>query len=448
MITALLLVLVQQPTRTDTLSSAGRPCTVAIDSIGHDYREVDLGQGKKNTFAGGGVLMHCAGTGSTLAADSIAMYGLLDRIDLIGAVHIRDTALVLDARLAYYHLRDERLEAHNNVVAVNRRTGSVLRGPNLNYFRAARGVRDTVEMRATGRPTIEYRSATDTGPAAEPYVIVADRVRFKGDDRMWGGGKVTIDRSDFAARGDSVHLDETTGFGVLVGTPSLEGKSGESYTLVGTRIELGLERRDIRRIKALGAGEATGTDWTLTADTIHLHVERRRLQQAFAWGDSSRPHAVSDLNTIQSDSLALDLPEQVLTEARAYGRAYSTAKRDSASVAADIDWIAGDTIVAQFAQEPAQPDSAGSKMLTRIQRVRAGGAARALTHHFDARDATLPPAINYSRGRSIAITLKQNQVDRVVVGGRADGVQLDPRPPATPPADTTGTPTPPPATRP
>src|SRR5207249_9983736 len=86
--------------------------------------------------------------------------------------------------------------AHKNVVAVNRNSGSVLRGPNLTYYRAVKGVRDTLEMYASSRPTIEYRASTDSG-AGEPYVIVADRVRFKGNDRMWGGGQVTIDRSDF-----------------------------------------------------------------------------------------------------------------------------------------------------------------------------------------------------------------------------------------------------------
>src|SRR5207247_2381118 len=93
------------------------------------------------------------------------------------------------------------------------------------------------------------------------------RVRFKGDDRMWGGGRVTIDRSDFAARGDSMQLDQAAGFAVLVGKPRVEGKSARPYTLTGTRIELGLQGRgrDIRLVKALGDGVATGADWRLTA---------------------------------------------------------------------------------------------------------------------------------------------------------------------------------------
>src|SRR5437899_11933610 len=102
--------------------------------------------------------------------------------------------------------------------------------------------------------------------------IVGDRVRLKGYGRMWGGGKATIDRSDFAARGDSMELDQTAGFAVLVGNPRMDGKGAQAYTLVGTRIELELQGggREIRLVKALEKGVATGTDWRLTADTIHL----------------------------------------------------------------------------------------------------------------------------------------------------------------------------------
>ena len=422
-----LLALVQQPADT----SAGRPCTIVIDSIGRNLAQQVLAAGDTNRFAGGGVLAHCEGTASTLSSDSVAMYGRQRRIDLVGRVVIRDTALALDANFASYYLRDERLEARKNVVATNRRNGSVLRGPHLDYYRAALGVRDTVEMFATSRPTVEYRQAADSG---EPYVIVGDRLRFKGDDRVWAGGKVTVDRSDFASRSDSLLLDETQGFGVLVGQPRVEGKGGKSYTLVGTRIELALEQREVRLVKALGQGKATGNDWTLTADTIHLMVTERKLQQAFAWGGKSRAHAVSSLYTIDADSIAVDTPGEVLTESRAFGHALSRAKRDSTAPAADIDWIAGDSLTARFAQER---DSTGREH-SRLQQIHARGAARALTHHFDDRDSTAAPAINYSRGQRIAVLLRGAKIDQVVVAGTADGVHLEPRPPAPPaPPDTT-----------
>src|SRR3989449_6896130 len=248
MTVAALALALQQPADT----TAGRPCNVAIDSIGRNYSEVQVRPGEKNYFAGGGVLVHCQGTGSVLSADSVALFTGLGRFDMIGQknpVHIRHTAVVLDATTASYFLRQERLEAHRNVVAVNRKTGSVLRGPNLTYYRALKGVRDTLEMYATSRPTIEYRSRPDSG---EPYVIVGDRVRFKGNDRMWGGGSVTIDRSDLAARGDSMELDQAAGVGLLMGRPRVQGKGERAYTLVGRRIELGLEAREVKLVKARG----------------------------------------------------------------------------------------------------------------------------------------------------------------------------------------------------
>src|SRR5436309_630023 len=432
---AVALALQQQPAPPPAPPDTGRPCRVVIDSIGHTYREITGANGEKSAHGGGGVLGHCEGTGSTISADSFAHYSALGRLDLIGRVQIRDTGMTLDARTASYFLKDERLEAHNNVVAVNRRTGSVLRGPNLLYWRAAKGIRDTVAMYATQRPTVEYRqNASGDTLSIEPYIIVGDRLRFKGDDRMWAGGKVTIDRSDFAARSDSMLLDQTTGFGVLVGKPSVEGRgrattgeTGKSYTLVGTRIELGLAQRDIRQVKALGKGKATGTDWVLTADTIDLRIADRLLQQTFAWGDSMRPHAISTLYTIQSDSLAIDSPGEILKESRAFGSAFSTAKRDSLTAPNETDWITGDSLTIRFAQEQ---DSATNRPRSRLrQLVSRGSPARALTHHANERDTTqVGPSINYSRGHQITVAMLKDRIDHVVVAGKADGVHLEPRP--------------------
>ncbi|MGH7644759.1 MAG: hypothetical protein ACREMR_04145, partial [Gemmatimonadales bacterium] len=422
----LLAVLPQAPQASPDTGRAGRPCVVAIDSVGNEGRQVEAAPGQTNFYAGGGVWAHCQGTGSTLVADSVAWFAGPGRFDMLGNVRIRDSAFALDATTAAYFMRQELFEAHRNVVAVNRATGSALRGPNLTYRRAAHGLRDTAELYATSRPTLEYRSRPDSG---EPYVIVGDRVRIRGNDRIWAAGRATVDRSDLAGRADSMALDEGAGFGVMVGSPRIDGKSGRPYALVGRRIHFTLAQREIRVVRALGAGEASGEDWRLTADTIHLALERRRLQQAFAWGDSSRPHAVSTRNTVQADSLALDAPEEVLREIRAFGRAFSTSQPppDSTSAAADVDWITGDTITARF--EPVA-DSAG-RSSPELRQLLARGAARALTHLYE-RERAGPPALNYSRGTRIDIALKGDQIDRVVVSGRADGVHLESLRPAVP----------------
>src|SRR2546425_11990315 len=423
----LLLALVQQPAA-DT--ARGRPCTVVIDSVRGKAQQVEVRKRETNVFAGGGVFAHCQGTGSSLSSDSVAWFAGIGRFDMIGQkspVHIRDTEITLDAQRASYFLRLKRLDAHVTVVAVNRRRGSVLRGPNLTYSRAARGVRDTLELYASARPTIEYRSNPDGG---EPYVIVAARVRLKGNDRMWGGGRGTIERSVIAAQGDSMQLDQTAGQALLVGKPRVAGKAARPYTLVGTRIEMDLALREVRKVKALGHGEATGADWRLTADTIHLAIDRRRLQHVFAWGDSARPHAVSTLHTILADSLALDVPNEVLSEARAYRKALTTSKKDS-TAKADVNWIAGDTIDARCAQVTAS--AAPAK--TRPRHLQAHGSARSFSHLYNERDSTLGPSIDYSRGQAITIALRRDKNQRNLVGGPGHGPHLQPVPP--PPAQDT-----------
>ena len=122
-------------------------------------------------------------------------------------------------------------------------------------------------MYATGRPNIQllrvrHRRRPQT---VEPYVIVADRVRFKGSDRIWAGGKVTIDRTDFAARSDSMRLDTGKGSdGTLIGgEPILRGLGTDSFSLRGQRIDLALTQRELSQLdgqrRGPRASTATGT---------------------------------------------------------------------------------------------------------------------------------------------------------------------------------------------
>src|SRR2546427_8714002 len=104
MAAVLLTTLVQQPA-SPADSAAGRPCKVIIDSVGRQAQQVEVRPGETNVFAGGGVLAHCEGSGSTLASDSVAWFAGTGRFDMIGLAdqgHIRDPAITLDGRFASY----------------------------------------------------------------------------------------------------------------------------------------------------------------------------------------------------------------------------------------------------------------------------------------------------------------------------------------------------------
>ena len=377
------------------LAAQGR-CTFQIDNVDRQGSVVGTANGT-NYFAGGNVRLSCRGSQITMQSDSVAAYGG-NIVRFIGHVKYRDSTLTMDADNGVYYKAGEKWEARGHVTTENLLTGSSLTGPSLDYYRVVKGVRDTLEMYATGRPKITYNTADSAGRPAEPYIIVGDRVRFKGSDRIYAGGKVTIDRSD-----------------------------------------LKLERRELTYLLARGNGHAVSRDWDLVADTIGLDVNNRKLEQTLAWGKKSRPVATSPAYAMKADSLALDTPAQRLTEVRGFGSAWLGGTVNQAIK--DRDWMRGDTIVAHFTPV----DSAG-KTRSRLARIDARHGAQ--SYHIDA-NVKLPtrPSINYARGDAITVTMRNGDstgVDRVDVRGKVDGVQLEASPDSTPPADSTraGTPGP------
>jgi hypothetical protein len=356
-----------------------------------------------------------------------------------GLIGVRNR--MMTATNGTYFKNGERWEARGNVVTRNLETGSTLTGPSLDYFRVLKGVRDTLEMYAVGRPRINYVPQDSAGRPEEPYIINADRVRLKGNEQVWAGGRVTIDRSDFAATADSMRLDTgPAGDGSLVGNPVMRGLGADTFNLTGRHIDLDLQEKDLTYVLSRGNAHAVTADLDLVADTIGLDIDQQKLVQTIAWGDSIRPHAVATDFAMRSDSLAFDTPGQKLTESRAYGHAWVGGAVDSASSERDCskdyricDWLVGDTVVANFAER----DSSGTTR-TVLTKVDANREARA-HYRTDANENGIR-GVTYSRADRIIIMMKTGEkqgVDRVELQGRVDGVQLDPQKPAVAPADTT-----------
>lgn len=401
------------------LGAQGTVCRMQLDSIGGQGRHVELAPGQVHQFGGGGVWASCPGQPTRMYADSVAWYSERNRVDFVGRVEFRDSAVTLDADRAAYFPSDERLEAYGDVRLVNRSAGSELTGPNLTYRRQVPGMRDTADLEAAARPTVRYRAQGDE--SNEPYVIVGEHVRLRGND-AWAGGAVTVERSDFAARADSAELRFGAGAGAFLGHAQVTGRGDRGYVLSGQRVLFRLADGSLTWVQAQGQGDATSSDWRLTADTIEFHVADERVEGGLAWGDSLRPNALSATYTMQADSLALDTPGQQLGEIRGFGRALATARADSTSL--EPDWVGGDSLVARFDDGA----DAGRRVLKTLE---ARGNARAFYRVYDA-DGTTLAGINYSRGLKIVASFRAEGVDRVDVIGGGDGVYLEPprrRPP-------------------
>lgn len=370
--------------------------------------------GGRRSFWSGGVWARCVGQTTTMYADSVAWFGDLNRMDFVGNVRFRDSTVNLDANRANYYPGEERIEAFENVFLLSRVTGSTLSGPRLTYWRATT-FRPQSELFSTGRPTVEYRTPSDT--AAEPYVIIGHRVRLRGQSTAWAGGDVTIRRSTIDAKGDSASLDVGRDEGALIGDAEASGGAeGTGYRISGRRIDFRLQDGSLTWVQARGTAGAQSSDWRVVGDTIEFQLANDLIQAGSAWGDSTLPQAVSVSQKIQADSLAIDAPDQALTEVRGYGRARATAID---SLMARSDWMSGDTVVARF-----DSTASGDRHLSRLE---AHSNAHAFYHVYNQADRARPPAINYSRGRHITALFKPDQaLDRVDIVDAADGVYLEP----------------------
>ncbi|HEU4829205.1 MAG TPA: hypothetical protein VFT04_08410 [Gemmatimonadales bacterium] len=373
-------------------------------------------------FASGDVRLRCAGQPITMETDSVIAHASGD-VEFHGYMRYRDTTVAIDARQAYYRKATETWEARGNVVVRNLGSGSIVRGPAIDYMRPAAGVRDSAEMYATGRPEVEYFDTDSTpGTPSEPYVILADRLRSRGNALIWAGGRVTIDRSDLRARGDSLRLD--TGAdddGTLLGQPIFEGLGVDSFSLRGARIDFQLEERKLSYITAAGRGHLVRGEWDLVADTIAADLVAGAVEQLLAWGDSARPDGKSTRHAVRGDSVAFDLPGEVLRQIRVFGDAWVAGTPDSAS--GERDWMMGDTVVADFA-EPAGADSSDAS----LSRLSARHDARSY-HRVEPTRAGDAPSIAYVRGAEITIEMQPGggeRVARVEIAGQVEGVQLDP----------------------
>jgi lipopolysaccharide export system protein LptA len=349
--------------------------------------------------------------------DSVAWYQELSRFDMAGGVQFRDTTVILNADSASYFLDDERLEAYGNVRLVNLANGTVLVGPNLTYWRAVPLLRDTTELVATDRPVVEYWGTTDSA-GVEPYLIVGDTVRLRGNDEAWATGNVKVDRSDFHAAADSAVLALESNAGRLIGGASVRGGGGDStgYDLRGREVAFTSVDNQLNWIQARDSAQAQSADFTITADTVEFTIVDNQVQGGFAWGTGSRPYAVSSTNQVTADSMAIDSPNQKLEELRSYGSARAVSVRDSLDE--EPDWIVGDTLIAKFGETEFQ-----QRYLDTLVAI---GTAAAFYRVFDVAGGEVPD-INYSRGDQITAVFTVLGLSRVDVRGRTDGVHLQRR---------------------
>ncbi|HJU90354.1 MAG TPA: hypothetical protein VJ672_13235 [Gemmatimonadaceae bacterium] len=379
--------------------------------------------GAFNYFIGGGVVARCPAQSMTLEADSAEYYGDSRTLFLIYNVHYTEPRATLDAARLTYFMPEERIYVEGDVRA-SLPSGTTMRGPAADYFRAVPRLRPRARLVAIGRPTINLvQRDSVTGQPAPPTEIVANTVVMDGDSLAFASGRVVITRTDVIARGDSAALDQGREWARLMRRPSIDGRGERPFTLSGTVIDLFARNRALERVLSMGSARVVSQDMTLTSDTLDFRMQNALLQRAHAWG-RSRARAVSPAYDIVSDSMDVHMPAQRLRQVFAVRDAHAQSRPDTTRIrTTDRDWMRGDTIIGSF-EDPPSSDTAARP---RIRELIAKGSARSYYHLAQTDTVTSTPALNYVIGGSIAVAFANQQVQTVTVSDQATGAYLTPR---------------------
>jgi lipopolysaccharide export system protein LptA len=399
--------------------AAGRECAPAYEPLDPTDSVPALLQkqpsGKYNVFQGGGVRYRCQNTAVVIDADSMAYYGDLAVVYMVGNVHYRDERAALDSELLTYYQNEEWVVAQGNVNA-RMNDGSTMRGPTAEYFRPIPATRPVARLSATGRPTLNLSDTDSAGQPRPPVEVVADHINALGDSLVYAGGAVVITRPDLVARADSAELDDEREFARLMRGPNIEGKGKRPFTLTGNLIDLYSQERQLQRVLAMGSARTVSEDVELRSDTLDMRLTANDLDRAYAWGPA-RAVATTPGRDIVADSLDVRMPGQRLREVHAVGGARVESVPDTLHIRTEErDWLAGDTIVARFDSTMTPGDTASTPPLERLVAL---GSARSYQHIAPDSGVTTRPSIHYVRGRDITVAFSgapdDRQVDRVDV---------------------------------
>lgn len=391
--------------------------------------------GQYNFFQGGGVTYHCEGQNNTLVADSAEYYGDQRVLYLIGSVHYTEPRAKVDSdRMTYYQIED-RIRAEGNV-NVRTQTGTTIRGPVMDYYRATT-MRPLARTIATGRPRMLIAQRQSGAQPPEPVDVVANTLVSEGDNLVYASGNVEVTRPDLLARSDSAFLDGQREFARLMRTPSVQSRKGTPFTLSGGVIDLYSRNRNLERVVATPSGHVLSQDLELAADSVDLRVNANQLQRVIAWGRKTRATALSPERRVLADSIDAIMPGQRLREVRAIGNAFANSVPDTTRIAStERDWMRGDTIVAEF--DSIAPGDTTTK--PKAKQIVANGKASSFYQLAGSGRGKVVPNINYVRGRIITVYFVDQTVDKVDVVDQASGLYLEPSDAGTPDAQGPGNP--------
>lgn len=432
--------------------------------------------------------------GTQIRADSAVVYDVTARSELIGNVNIVHPERRLRAAYADYYEREGRLFARGAVEFEDLLRGSELRGDTLTLLEAG-DLRVEQEVNVSGRPAFAIMVPSEAPPEADapveleapaPYEVTAARIRFQGERFFWASGDATVVRDSLTARADSLAFDQEAGSLFLTGNAEVQRDVME---LEGDRITLVLPDDVLRSVELIGQGRIRTEEMEAVGDEVRLLIDDEKVQRLLAVRradpsadpDRPRPQLIAEGIFVESDSIDVVSPGEVLQSLTAVGRARVERRlgpgegdeivevavppsQDDAPADEDFDqeseelldslpvhdWLEGDVVVATFLPPlevvSPEPDSIGAvdadptievdptsisdpEPGPRLERMTATGNAKSW-YRAPPDDATATDrrrwAISYLLADEIAVYLTEGAVDWIEAIGSVRGWQSEP----------------------
>lgn len=390
-------------------------------------RYIRLPDSTSLTFIGGGFIGHCQGEKNRISADSAEQYEASGVLNLFGNVVYEEPGKMrIQSNTARYFSSDERLFAEGNVIATQLASGSVFRGPSIEYLREMPGTRPMSKVIAVQRPQVELIEKDSTGKPGVPIIVSANTMVDEGDSLLVAWGQVQINRETLVGASDSASFDKIVEKARLIRTASVINRDpDEPFRLFGDTIDMFTTDRKLDRVVALHKGNATSNEVTMTAEHIDLRFSEQKLERAFAFG-TGRATANTSSQQLEADSIDIRLADERVRQVRAIGMAVATGTTDTLKLrSSDRDILKGDTVTAWF-DSTLTPSDTSKK--AQIQQIHALGNASSFFQIASKNGPQALPGLNYVRGVTIRIHFDSGQVRDVTVDSMATGLYLEPVP--------------------
>jgi len=397
------------------------------------------------TFFGGGARFRCR-DGTRIAADSVAQFQASGVIDFITNVRYTDAENRLTAGFVRYMETQQSAIAQGNVVLTDLSTGSVIKAPVMNYYRATQQRPQALIQITSGRPhAVLVSIARSDSTKRDTTTIDADQMDLYGRSRFNGRGNVDLVRGDLHGTGQNASWDKDGGNLRFWGNGRLETPD---YTLTGDTVHGTTDDAEqLTELTASPHGKLASTDVDVEAPRIRILFADGEVSRLIAVGEKPDPDAIAEgaaLSGLASaisrdfrlvaDSIDALAPGQVLERVTAVGRAWGERLGNDLANAtipaiASRDWMKGDTVITTFVDGPPAPDDTTGTPTREVERVVAIGVTARASSIYRVQDKDHPdadPGVNYMLAQRIVVNMKDGAVATVDAAGNVEGTYLQP----------------------